>query len=446
MNVAIFGLGYVGCVSAACLARNGHAVIGVDVNGDKVAMIQAGRSPIVEPGLGDLLADVVGRGALRATTSVEDAVAVTDVGLICVGTPSRANGQPSFDAVKRIGRSVGAALAGRADPYRVVLRSTALPGTTEGILHRAITEGAGGAVDVSVAVNPEFMREGASIHDFDHPPMVLIGAGDARAAAVVADLYAGIEAPVVTTEIRTAELVKYASNAFHALKICFANEMASIAGALGSDAREVMRIFALDRKLNVSDAYLKPGFAFGGSCLPKDVRALVWAGRAADLETPVLSAILPSNQHQIREAIETVLALGRRRIGVLGLAFKPGTDDLRESPVVALVETLIGKGLDVRIFDRNVALARLVGANRVYIETEIPHIASLMCDSTDALSRHADAIIVAAQTEDASRLLDAIDPSCVVIDLTRTRTDALIGDGRATEEAEPWLARASQLG
>lgn len=445
MNVAVFGLGYVGCVSAACLARNGHTVVGVDVNPDKVAMINEGRSPIVEPGLGELLQEVVGRGALRATADVAEAAAATDVGLICVGTPSTANGQPSFDAVRRIGQELGAALAGRAESYVVVLRSTALPGTTDGILLQAIREGARGRdLNVSVAVNPEFMREGASLEDFDRPPMVLIGADDGRAAAMVSELYAGVDAPIVCTAVRTAELVKYASNAYHALKICFANEMAQVAGALGSDAREVMRIFAMDRKLNISAAYLKPGFAFGGSCLPKDVRALVWASRAADLETPVLSAILPSNNHHIRDAIETVLSLGRRRIGVVGLAFKTGTDDLRESPVVALVEALIGKGLDVRVFDRNVSIARLVGANRRYIETEIPHIASLLCDSPDALVEHAEVVVVATQSDDARMLVESLDDSRVVIDLTRSRMDGLVPAARLDEEQEPWLARASQ--
>jgi GDP-mannose 6-dehydrogenase len=446
MNVAVFGLGYVGCVSAACLARNGHTVIGVDVNDEKVAMINAGRSPIVEPGLDDLLRSVVAAGALRATTSAAAATEATDLALICVGTPSTAHGQPSFDAIRRVGHDIGRAIAGRGRRYDVVLRSTALPGTAERILLGALQDGTGaGDVDVRVGVNPEFMREGASLDDFDHPPFILIGAEDAGVAEALAALYAGVDAPIVQTEIRTAELVKYASNAFHALKICFANEIALLGGALGADAREVMRVFALDRKLNVSDAYLKPGFAFGGSCLPKDVRALVWAGRAADVETPVLSAIVPSNAQQIRDAIDTVLALGRRRVGVAGLAFKAGTDDLRESPIVTLVEALIGKGLDVRIYDRDVSIARLVGANRRYIEGEIPHIASLLCESRDALAAHAEVLVVAAQTADARALLDAIDPACIVVDLTRTRANGFVPAAQVTGEPDPWMPSGSRF-
>jgi GDP-mannose 6-dehydrogenase len=446
MNVAVFGLGYVGCVSAACLARNGHAVVGVDVNDEKVAMINGGRSPIVEPGLDDLLRDVVAAGALRATTSAAAATEATDLALICVGTPSAAHGQPSFDAIRRVGYDIGRAIADRRRRYDVVLRSTALPGTAESILLGALRVGAGtDEVDVHVGVNPEFMREGASIDDFDHPPFILVGAEDAGVADAMAALYAGVDAPVVRTSVRTAELVKYASNAFHALKICFANEMARLGGALGADAREVMRVFALDRKLNISAAYLKPGFAFGGSCLPKDVRALVWAGRAADVETPVLSAILPSNTGQIRDAIDAVLALGRRRVGVAGLAFKAGTDDLRESPIVTLVEALIGKGLDVRIYDRDVSIARLVGANRRYIEGEIPHIASLLCERLDTLAAHAEVLVVASQSADARALLDAVDPSCVVVDLTRTRANGFVPAAPTTGELEPWMARNSRF-
>lgn len=424
MNISIFGLGYVGCITAACLARNGHNVIGVDVNVEKVDMINGGRSPIVEPGLGDLLDVVVREGRLRATVDVAEAVAASDVALLCVGTPGLAHGQPSWDAIGRVGRAIGRALSDRprvANPYLVVLRSTALPGTTDSVLAKALRTGVGDHPDsVRVAVNPEFMREGASIHDFDHPPMILVGSDDDRSAETMRAVYEGVDAEFVHTSVRTAELVKYASNAYHGLKVCFANEMADIAGALGADANEVMRIFARDRKLNISEAYLRPGFAFGGSCLPKDIRALLWAGRVHDVDTPVLSAVLPSNVRQVREAIDLILSLGRRRIGVVGLAFKTDTDDLRESPQVTLVEALIGKGLQVHVLDRNVSVARLVGANRRFIEAELPHVAALLCDSPEALVAHSDGIVIAAQSPDADAVLSLRRPEQDVVDLTRS--------------------------
>jgi GDP-mannose 6-dehydrogenase len=419
MKVAVFGLGYVGCVTAACLARNGHTVVGVDVSDEKVAMINAAQPPIVEPGLADLLETVVSSGALRATADGAAAVRDTDIALVCVGTPGTGHGQPSFDAIRRVGRGIGAAIVDRATPYVVVLRSTALPGTTIDVLGAAVREGAGSdAPPLSLAVNPEFMREGASLHDFDHPPFIVIGADDEVAARMVAEMYRGVDGEVVQTSIRTAELVKYASNAYHALKICFANEMADLAAALGADGRDVMRVFAMDRKLNVSPAYLRPGFAFGGSCLPKDVRALNWAGHVHEVATPVLSAILPSNRHRIDLAIDTVLSQGRRRIGVVGLAFKAATDDLRESPTVTVVEALLGRGLDVRILDRHVSMARLMGANKRYIEGEIPHIASLLCDDPASLLEHAEVLVIGTHDEDAKAVLAAAGDR-TVIDLAR---------------------------
>ena len=419
MRVSVFGLGYVGCVTAACLAKAGHAVVGVDVNAEKVAMINTATSPIVEPGLPELLREVVGAGRLRATTSSDQAVAGSDVSLICVGTPSRANGRIDIDAVVRTGQSIGHAVGKRAEPHTVVLRSTVLPGTAEQHLVPALLAGAGGRATTRVAVNPEFMREGSSLNDFARPPMTLVGCGDPATAAVLRLLYETVQAPFVHTSIRTAEMAKYASNAYHALKVCFANEVADVCAALGADGNEVMRVFAMDRKLNVSEAYLRPGFAFGGSCLPKDVRALLYAARVADVSTPLLGSILPSNEGQVRRGVDLVLASRRQRIGVVGLSFKAGTDDLRESPMVGLVETLIGKGCDVRILDRNVATARLVGANRRYIEEEIPHIASLMCPSAEVLLAHAEVIVIGNACEDAAEVLAAARPEHVTIDLTR---------------------------
>jgi GDP-mannose 6-dehydrogenase len=420
MRVSIFGLGYVGCVTAACLAKAGHQVIGVDINPDKVAMVNGGTSPLVEPGLGELLADVTVAGRLRATTSTSEGVAGSDLALICVGTPSRDNGQLDVDAIRRVAESIGYQLRQHSRPYTVILRSTVLPGTTESVLLAALRgTGSSPLPDLTVAVNPEFMREGSSLRDFAQPPLTLVGSDSAHAVALLRELYAQVDAPFVQTSIRAAEMAKYVSNAFHALKITFANEIGDLCEALGADIGEVMRVFLMDRKLNISEAYLRPGFAFGGSCLPKDLRALTHAARAADIALPLLSQILPSNDRQIQQGVSRVLATRRRRIGVLGLAFKPGTDDLRESPMVLLVETLIGKGCDVRILDRSVSIARLGGANRRYIEEEIPHIASLMCETTDALLAHAEVLVVANRDEQARQALTAARPDQLVIDLSR---------------------------
>src|SRR5216117_2708268 len=438
MRVNVFGLGYVGSVTAACLARAGHEVIGVDIDEEKVAMINGGTSPVVEPGLRALMRDLVATGRLRATISTPEAVRHGTIGLICVGTPGGPTGQLRVDALERVGHDIGRALAACDEPYTVVLRSTVLPGTTERVLIPAIHAGAGRELGPSlrVAVNPEFMREGSAIRDFAHPPFTLVGCVDPGTAAVLRALYGEVEAPVVHTSVTTAEVVKYVSNAFHALKVCFANEIGDLCAALGADAQDAMRIFLIDRKLNVSEAYLRPGFAFGGSCLPKDLRALVYAARAADVSLPLLSAILPSNEGQIRQAVEAVLETRRRRIGVVGLAFKPGTDDLRESPMVTLVETLIGKGCDVRILDPSVAVARLRGANRRYIEEEIPHIASLLCDSVETLLAHAEVLVVGNASDEARRALAVAGPHHVVIDLTRGATVSRSSGSRRSSTVE----------
>ena len=440
MRVSVFGLGYVGCVTGACLAKLGHEVLGVDINKDKVAMVNAAESPLVEPGLAELLREVVGKRQLRATTSTEEAVAGSDMSLICVGTPSRPNGQLDVDAVERVGREIGHALRGRKETFTVVLRSTVLPGTTERILLPALLTGTGGkhGPSLRVAVNPEFMREGSSLRDFAHPPFTLVGCDDAETASFLRSLYSGVESSFVHTGLKTAEMVKYVSNAFHALKVCFANEIGDVCKALGIDAQEVMRTFLLDRKLNVSEAYLRPGFAFGGSCLPKDLKALIYAARTADVPLPLLSGVLPSNESQIRRGVEAVLETKRRRVGVIGLSFKPGTDDLRESPMVALVETLIGKGCQVRILDRNVSIARLVGANRRYIEEEIPHIASLMCEDVQTLLAHAEVLVIGNSGEEALSALWAVGPNQIVIDLTRGafRRPSSSGSGISIPEDE----------
>ena len=421
IRVSVFGLGYVGCVSAACLADYGYEVIGVDVNPDKVDMINSAMPPVVEPGLGRLLEKVVAPGRLKATTSSERAVGESDVALICVGTPGHANGRLDVATLEQVAREIGSAVKKLNKDFTVVVRSTGLPGTVEGVVTPALLEGAGGRFDseVLVAVNPEFIREGSALDDFAQPPLTLVGCPDNEAVYHLRALYAGVDAPFVRTDIRTAEMVKYACNAYHALKVCFANEIGDVCDALGADAQEVMRIFSLDRKLNISSAYLRPGFAFGGSCLPKDLRALLYAAKDADVSAPMLASLLPSNEGQIRQAVNRVLASGKRRIGVVGLSFKPGTDDLRESPLVTLVETLIGKGCDVRILDRNVSIARLTGANQRYIEEEIPHIAELMCETPAALIEHAEVIVIGGASDEAAGVLEDVNPDQRVVDLTR---------------------------
>jgi GDP-mannose 6-dehydrogenase len=421
MNVSVFGLGYVGCVTAACLARDGHRVIGIDINPDKVNAINQGLSPIVEPRLGDIVARAVQAGRLRATMSPDDAIDRSDVALICVGTPDLGHGLPDLGALLNVAEAIiERARAVRTHPLTVVVRSTGLPGTTTRVFEQVMTDRASRPSMIRLAMNPEFMREGSSVEDFEHPPLIVVGCDDAETAHQLRQLYAAIDAPLVHTTIRTAEMVKYANNAFHALKVSFANEIAGLCDALEVDGQEVMAIVRQDRKLNIAPSYLKPGFAFGGSCLPKDLRALLHAGRVADVSIPMLNAVMTSNESQIRHGIERVLQTRARRVGVVGLAFKPGTDDLRESPMVAVVEALIGKGFDVRIYDSNIVPSRLTGANRRYIDIEIPHIGSLLCDSAEALVVHAQVLVIGSSGEEASRVIAAASAAHTIIDLTRS--------------------------
>ncbi len=423
-RVSVFGLGYVGTVSAAALAASGHEVVGVDPNPVKVDSINDGRSPVIERGLDELLADVVASGALRAIGDGREAVRSTDISIVCVGTPSRENGSLDLSHVRQVSREIGSALR-ETDGHVVVVRSTMLPGSTEDVVAATIEQESGQTrgVDFGVCFNPEFLREGSSLHDYENPPFTLVGAEDTRAAEVAASLYAHLDAEVIHAPIRVAEMVKYVSNAYHALKVSFANEVGNICAAQDIDSHHVMDIFARDTKLNVSAAYLRPGFAFGGSCLPKDLRALTYHGRRLDVVSPVLEAIMPSNRLQVEKAFRMVEAAGRRSVGVLGMSFKAGTDDLRESPMVDLIERLIGKGYDVMVYDRNVSLAGLHGANRAYIVTEIPHIASLMADSVDELIGRSEVLVVGhADAEMVEAVSRAADDSAV-IDLVR------IGDG-----------------
>jgi GDP-mannose 6-dehydrogenase len=421
MRISVFGLGYVGSISAACLARAGHDVWGVDINPEKVALLNAGSSPVLEPGLAALVAQMRAAGRLRGTCSSLEAVTATDLALVCVGTPGQPNGLPDFGAIERVAEDIGRAILARDRPYTVVIRSTVLPGTTERVVGAALARHArtSGGFPTALAVSPEFLREGTALEDFTHPPLTLIGCDDVATADQVRALFDGVEATVVHTSLRAAEMVKYSCNAFHALKICFANEIADVCAAFGTDGPEVMRIFRMDEKLNISGAYLRPGFAFGGSCLPKDVRALVKAARSADVEVPLLSAVIPSNTARVQRGLDEVLANGQRRVGVIGLAFKPGTDDLRESPSVAFVKGLIAEGRDVRIFDPHVSQARLVGANRKYIETELPHFSALLCDDLKKLMDHAQVLVVLHDDAIGAAALAAARPDQIIIDLTQ---------------------------
>ncbi|MEY4642374.1 MAG: hypothetical protein RLZZ227_2368 [Pseudomonadota bacterium] len=436
-KISIFGLGYVGCVSAACLAAAGHEVIGVELNRDKVGMINKGKSPIIEPGLEELMAKVVDEGRLTATTSCADAINASYLAFICVGTPGDGNGQLQLDALQRVGHEIGEALRGSGRSFTVVVRSTVLPGTIRNIITPAILAGAGEEFRpfLRVASNPEFIREGSALKDFDKPPFTLIGSDDAATAQALRAIYGSVDAPIVETAIETAESVKYVSNTYHALKVCFANEMGNACEAFGVDGQEVMRIFAMDRKLNISEAYLRPGFAFGGSCLPKDVKALLYAAHHRDVKMPLLDAIMPSNEAEIRKAINAVLDTGKKRIGVVGLSFKANTDDLRESPMVTLVEALIGKGMDMKILDKNVLISRLTGANRKYIEEEIPHISTLMCESPQSLLDHAQVIVVGNDSPEARRVLEGARADQRVIDLTRTAHKEVLKAADKAQEA-----------
>lgn len=421
MDIAVFGLGYVGCVSAACLANQGHQVIGVDVNPLKVEMINAGESPIIEAEVGDLVHQAVVAGNLRATGTATEAIRKADLSLICVGTPSNENGSLDLRYVRNVAREIGQALAARDGYHVVAVRSTMLPGTIAAEVIPLLEKSSGlrVGVDFGVCSNPEFLREGSAVADFHHPPFTLIGQWDERSGEQVLLIYEGIDAPVVRTDLATAEMVKYVSNAFHALKITFANEIGNFCKKTGVDSHEVMRIFSMDTKLNISPAYLKPGFAFGGSCLPKDLRALLYRARQADLELPVLQAIPRSNELQARRGVEMVLRAGKKRVGILGLSFKAGTDDLRESPLVYLAETLLGKGYDLKIYDKNVSLARLTGANKRYIEQVIPHISSLMTTSLEEVLDHAQVLVVGNRVPAVARFLDGADCGYTVIDLIR---------------------------
>lgn len=421
MRISVFGLGYVGAVSAACLAADRHTVIGVDPNQTKVDLINYGAPPIVEKDVGEIIASSAREGLLTATTDVSSSVLESELSLVCVGTPSRLNGSLDLRYVRKVCEQIGAALRTKQGFHVIVLRSTMLPGSMRDLVIPTLEQYAGKTAGdgFGVCYNPEFLREGTAVFDYRHPPKTVIGQIDAKSGDILAELYASLEAPLIRTSVETAEMVKYTDNTWHAVKVGFANEIGNICKAVGIDGHEVMSIFCEDRKLNLSPYYLKPGFAFGGSCLPKDVRALTYKGRALDLDLPLLNSILPSNERQIERGFSMVTNKGHRRVGILGFSFKAGTDDLRESPLVELIERLIGKGFDLRLYDRNVNLAALTGANRDYILNHIPHVSRMMVSTIDEVLAHGETIVIGNGSPEFGDILQRLRPNQVVVDLVR---------------------------
>ena len=433
MKISIMGLGYVGAVSAGCLAEEGHEVIGVDPQQAKVDLINAGKTPIIEKDIGEMIERNVAAGRLRATPHVLEAVRHTDLSLVCVGTPSLGNGHIDLKYVRRVCEQIGEGL--RDHPgHTVVIRSTMLPGTMREVVIPALEKSSGlkAGQDFGLCINPEFLREGTAVYDYFHPPKTVIGQIDTASGDVLQKLYGHLPGPMIRTDYETAEMVKYADNTWHALKVAFANEIGNICKGLGLDSHKLMDIFCQDTKLNLSPYYLKPGFAFGGSCLPKDVRAISYKAKLLDVNVPIINAILPSNQVQIERGIQAVIDKGNKKVGILGFSFKAGTDDLRESPMVELVERLIGKGYDLRVYDSNVRMASIVGANKDYILNHIPHISRLMVDSMQDVLDHAGTIVIgngSAEFRDAPRLLG---PQQSIVDLVRiaeTRSVEGVYDG-----------------
>lgn len=421
MRVSVFGLGYVGAVSAACLSRDGHVVYGVDSNSRKVETINSGNSPIVEDRVGELIAAGVASRRLIATASSEEAVSNTDLSIVSVGTPSLPNGDLDCRAIVRVASDIGKAISRKKSRHVVAVRSTVLPGTVRSIFIPSLENASGMEFgkDFGVCFNPEFLREGSSVKDYDEPPYTLVGGDSETDTGLVARLYENVGGAFYFPSIETAEFVKYACNAFHAMKITFANEIGMLCQNLDVDSHEVMDIVCKDKKLNISSRYLTPGFAFGGSCLPKDLRALNYAATSRDLELPALQSLLKSNKLQVERVFNKIVATGKKQIGVLGISFKSGTDDLRESPLVSLVEALIGKGCDLAIYDKEVSISKLLGANKEFIEREIPHISSLLRNDIAEVINHSELLIVGNNSPEFAQAARICPEGIVVFDLVR---------------------------
>jgi GDP-mannose 6-dehydrogenase len=421
MKISVMGLGYVGAVASACLAKDGHEVIGVDPQQTKVDLVNAGSTPIIEKDIGEIIAEQVAAGRLVATTDVKSAVAATDVSLVCVGTPSLGNGHIDLKYVRRVCEQIGEGLREHRG-HTVVLRSTLLPGSMRGVVIPTLESVSGlkAGRDFGLCINPEFLREGTAVYDYYHPPKTVIGdVGGPAGGDVLEKIYAHLPGPKVRTDYETAEMVKYADNTWHALKVSFANEIGNICKGLGIDSHKLMDIFCQDTKLNLSPYYLKPGFAFGGSCLPKDVRALAYKAKLLDVNVPIINAILPSNDEQIERGIRAVIEKGSKKVGILGFSFKAGTDDLRESPMVELLERLIGKGYDLKVYDSNVRMASIHGANRDYILNHIPHISKLMVESIDEVLDHAGTVVIGNGSPEFREVPKLLRGNQQIVDLVR---------------------------
>jgi GDP-mannose 6-dehydrogenase len=421
MKISVLGLGYVGAVSAGCLAKDGHEVIGVDPERTKVDLINAGRSPIIEKDIGEIIAEQVKTGRLAASTDVDSAVRHTDLVLVCVGTPSLPNGGIDLKYIRRVCEQIGKAIRLHGGAPVVVMRSTMLPGTMRDVVIPALEKHSGkrAGEEFGVCINPEFLREGTAVHDYYHPPKTVVGEINRASGDLLASLYGKMPGPMIRTDVETAEMVKYADNTWHALKVGFANEIGNVCKAVGVDGHKVMEIFCQDQKLNLSPYYLKPGFAFGGSCLPKDVRALLYKAKVLDVQVPILASILPSNALQVDRGVQAVIEKGNKKVGVLGFSFKAGTDDLRESPMVELVERLLGKGYDLKIYDRNVSMASVHGANRDFILNRIPHISRLMVSSIDEVLGHGDTIVIGNAAPEFADVPRRVAEGQTIIDFVR---------------------------
>lgn len=438
MKISIFGLGYVGAVSLACLSRDGHDVIGVDIDRTKLDLIMAGKTPVIEEGMVDLMARVAAGGKVTVTTDAQHAVRDSELSLVCVGTPSAANGSQDQAAILRLAEEIGRAIAEKREPHVVVFRSTLVPGTVENVL-RPIIEAKSGKKDGEgffLCFQPEFLREGSSIRDYDKPPFTVVGANHAYPVERLRALFGQLPCKFIETSVRSAEMMKYCCNNFHALKITFANETARLCEALGVDAFEVMDLVCQDTQLNISRAYLKPGFAFGGSCLPKDLRATTYLAKIHDVDIPMLAGIMPSNRNHLDLAMQKVLATGKRKIGFIGLSFKTGTDDLRESPLVTLAEQLIGKGMELSIYDPEVHLAQLLGANRSFIEKHLPHIGQMLRQDMEGVIEQSEVLVVGLAGQAVfDTLANCSRPDQILLDLVNLPNRAAM---RAKVEGLCW--------